>query len=210
MASRRRSPPLRRGADFSRDDFYAQRARAEGFRSRAAYKLLQIDARDALFRRGMTAADLGCAPGGWSQAAAKKIGGGGKIVAVDLSLMHPIPGVAFVRGDFCDAEVQSQIDRALGGAKLDLVMCDMSPHISGVRARDQANASALALAALAFCRKRLAVGGDFLVKIFDGEDAAELKAAIAESFERIVVRNPAASRAASRESYLLAKRRKTP
>lgn len=184
-------------------DTYVKRARAEGYRSRAAFKLLEIDAGDRLLRRGALVVDLGAAPGGWSQVAAKKVGPDGKVVAIDLLELAPIEGVSVLRGDFLDAALRLQIDAVLGGAKADLVLSDLSPNISGIAASDQARAAELLRAALGFCRGRLKPGGALLAKAFQGEDFAQVMREMKAAFREVQVRKPAASRGASRETYLL-------
>jgi 23S rRNA (uridine2552-2'-O)-methyltransferase len=194
-----------------------RKAQAAGYRSRAAFKLLEIDARDKLLRRGAKIVDLGAAPGGWSQVAAAKVGPGGKIVAVDLLEVAAIPGVMVLRGDFREPEVRAAVVEALGdagtarpgagasgGPVADLVLCDMSPNISGIASADQARAAELAEAALDFCREHLAPGGAFLLKVFQGEEFAGLLKALKAAFRDVQVRKPAASRGESRETYLLA------
>jgi len=181
-------------------DAYVRRARAAGYRSRAAYKLLEIDARDRLLRPGMRVLDLGAAPGGWSQVAAEKVRPGGRVVAVDLLETKPIQGVRMFTGDFRAADLVG----ALGG-RADAVLSDMMPNVTGVPAVDQARAAELTLAAIEFCKKSLKPDGAFLVKVFHGEafDAVlkELKAV----FQTVAVRKPSASRGESRENYLLAR-----
>lgn len=184
-------------------DTYVKRARAEGYRSRAAFKLLEIDARDRLLRRGALVVDLGAAPGGWSQVAAKKAGPDGKVIAIDLLELAPIEGVSVLRGDFLDPALRLQIDAVLGGAKADLVLSDLSPNISGIAASDQARAAELLRTALGFCRERLKPGGALLAKAFQGEDFAQVLREMKAAFREVQVRKPAASRGASRETYLL-------
>jgi 23S rRNA (uridine2552-2'-O)-methyltransferase len=181
-------------------DAYVRQARQAGYRSRAAYKLLEMDRRDRLLKPGMRVLDLGAAPGGWSQVAAEKVKPGGKVVAVDLLEMKPIPGVTILKGDFREANLEA----ALGG-KADLVLSDMLPNVTGVPLVDQARAAELTLAAIALCRKSLKPDGAFLVKVFHGEAFDEVLRALAAAFETVAVRKPSASRGESRENYLLAR-----
>ena len=185
-------------------DAYVRRAKAEGYRSRAAYKLLEIDRKDRLLRPGMTVLDLGAAPGGWSQVAARGVGHGGKVIAVDLLDMASIPGVTFLKGDFREAPLEA----ALGGMA-DIVLSDVMPNVSGVALVDQARAAELVLAAVDVCAKVLKPEGVFLAKIFQGGAFEETREALRRAFQTVAVRKPAASRSESRETYLLARGRKT-
>lgn len=184
-------------------DEFVQRAQKEGYRSRAAYKLAEMDARDHLLRPGMTVVDLGAAPGGWSQYAARRLGGRGRILALDILPMEPIAGVDFVQGDFADPAVLDLLMERLEGARADLVMSDMAPNISGIEAADQARAMQLAELALEFAAKTLRPGGTFLLKAFQGEGFPELRRTMQAHFERVATRKPRASRAESREIYQL-------
>ena len=184
-------------------DIYVQRARQEGWRSRAAYKLLEIDAKDKLFKPGLTVVDLGAAPGGWSQVAARQVGRNGKVVAIDALEMQPIAGVRFVQGDFTSPEVREQLAAGLPGGRAHLVISDMSPNMSGVGIADQARSMTLAEAALEFALQRLEPGGVFLVKVFQGEGYVEFRAAMAAAFRTVLSRKPAASRGRSSETYLV-------
>lgn len=184
-------------------DAYVRRAREAGYRSRAAYKLLEIDARDRLLKPGMRVLDLGAAPGGWSQVASKEVKPGGKVVAVDLLEVEPIPGVTLFKGDFREADLEG----ALGG-KADVVLSDMMPNVTGVPLVDQARALEISLAAIELCRKSLRPDGAFLVKVFHGSAFDEVLKALRAVFHTVEVRKPAASRGESRENYLLARRLK--
>jgi 23S rRNA (uridine2552-2'-O)-methyltransferase len=184
-------------------DTYVRQAKEAGYRSRAAYKLLEIDKRDKLLKPGMRVLDLGAAPGGWSQVAAEKVKPGGKVVAVDLLEVKPIQGVTIFEGDFREADLEG----ALGG-KADVVLSDMMPNITGVALVDQARAAQLLLAAIELCRKVLKPEGVFLVKMFHGQAFDEVLKALKASFQTVSVRKPAASRGESRENYLLARRLK--
>jgi 23S rRNA (uridine2552-2'-O)-methyltransferase len=181
-------------------DAYVRRAREAGYRSRAAYKLLEIDARDGLLKPGRRVLDLGAAPGGWSQVASNKVKPGGKVVAVDLLEVEPIPGVTIFKGDFREADLQG----ALGG-KADVVLSDMMPNVTGVPLVDQARATELTLAAIELCQKSLRPDGAFLVKMFHGSAFDEVLSTLRAVFQTVEVRKPAASRSESRENYLLAR-----
>jgi 23S rRNA (uridine2552-2'-O)-methyltransferase len=184
-------------------DPYVQRAKAEGYRSRAAFKLTAIDARDRLLRPGMVVVDLGAAPGSWSQVAAAKVGGKGRVLALDLLEMTPIPGVEFLQGDFHDEAFVAAFEEKLGGRPVDLVLSDIAPNMSGIGSADQARAMHLCELALDFAQRHLAPGGSFLVKIFQGSGFSEFRAAMQTGFRTVVVRKPDASRDRSAEVYLL-------
>ena len=191
-------------------DPFVKRAREEGYRSRAAYKLLEIDARDRLLRPGATVIDLGAAPGGWSQVAAAKVGQGGKrgrVVAIDLLEMPAPPGVQFIQGSFLDPAVRAAALAAAAG-KVDLVLSDMMPNVSGIASADQARAAELVHEAIAFCGEVLKPGGAFLVKVFQGAEFAGILAELRRCFASVQTRKPAASRGESRETYLLARQPK--
>src|SRR5438309_10645807 len=184
-------------------DPYVHRARAEGYRSRSAYKLIEIAKRDRLARPGDHVVDLGAAPGGWAQALAERVGRSGRVIAVDLLEIAPIPGVAIVRGDFREETVLRRLEDALEGRKLDLVVSDMAPNLSGVRATDQARSIHLCELALEFARVHLKPKGAFLVKVFQGAGYPEFLAAMREVFIGVSSRKPGASRGGSSEMYLL-------
>ena len=186
-------------------DPYVQRAKALGYRSRAAFKLIEIDARDRLFAAGQIVVDLGAAPGGWSQVAAERTGARGRVVAIDLLDMTPISGVTFIRGDFTAELVLREVERVLGGRPVDLVLSDLSPNLSGVAATDQARSIALAECAAEFAAAHLGAGGALLVKTFQGVGFPALLGQVRASFERVVSRKPEASRSRSSEMYLLAR-----
>ncbi|WP_052384103.1 23S rRNA (uridine(2552)-2'-O)-methyltransferase RlmE [Litchfieldella xinjiangensis] len=186
------------------DDQYVQRSWQDGYRSRASYKLLEIDAKDSLFSPGMTVIDLGAAPGGWSQVAAEKVGDKGMVVASDILEMDAVPGVAFICGDFTEESVLDEILGTVGDRPVDLVMSDMAPNMSGMAAIDQPQAMYLVELALDLARQTLAPGGNFLAKVFQGEGFDPYLAELRKSFKRVVTRKPEASRARSREVYLLA------
>ena len=186
-------------------DPYVRQARAEGMRSRAAYKLQQIAARDRLFAPGMTVVDLGAAPGGWSQIAARAVAPGGRVYALDLLEFPPLAGVTPLRGNFSDETVLCELERQLAAQPVDLVLSDMAPNISGVAAADQARTMALAELALEFALKHLKPQGKFLVKVFHGAGFDGFLRVMRERFEQVAVRKPEASRSRSSEVYLLGK-----
>ena len=187
------------------NDPYVHRARAHGYRSRAAYKLIEIADREGFARPGDAVVDLGAAPGGWAQALAERVGRSGRVVAVDLLEIAPIPGVAVVRGDFREETVLQRLEDALGGRKLDLVVSDMAPNVTGVRATDQARSVHLCELALAFAKDHLKPRGAFLVKIFQGTGYPEFLAAMRRVFVSVASRKPGASRGESKEMYLVGK-----
>ena len=186
-------------------DSYVKRARAEGMRSRASYKLEQIAGRDRLLAPGMLVVDLGAAPGGWSQVAARGIAPGGRVIALDSLDMPGLAGVTFVRGDFRDADAVEALELALAGGKADLVLSDMAPNLSGIPATDQARALELAELARDFALKHLKPQGNFLVKAFQGAGFEDFVKSLRQQFRTVAVRKPEASRSRSREVYVLAK-----
>lgn len=190
------------------NDPFVKRAKQEGYRSRAAYKLQEILDRDKLVRAGMTVVDLGAAPGGWSQVLAPLVGEKGLVVALDILEMEPISRVTFLRGDFTADEAPARLDAALEGRLVDLVVCDMAPNISGVGMVDQARSVHLAELALDFAVQRLKPGGNLLVKVFQGSGFDEFRRQLGAAFENVAVRKPKASRDRSSELFLLAKGRK--
>ena len=185
------------------NDVYVKRAKAEGYRSRASYKLLEIAKRDKLLRHGMMVVDLGATPGGWSQVARDQIGPKGQVFALDILEMEPLPGVSFLQGDFREAAVESQLREALGGRPIDLVMSDMSPNISGISMSDQARVMDLAELTLEFVGGHLKPGGNMLVKVFQGSGFQEFFREMQFRFRKVSTRKPEASRGRSNELYLL-------
>jgi 23S rRNA (uridine2552-2'-O)-methyltransferase len=185
-------------------DVFVQRARGEGFRSRAAYKLQEIDQRDRLLKPGIIVVDLGAAPGGWSQVVQKRLGGQGTIIAVDLLEMPSIAGVEFIQGDFTDTAIVERI-RAAAGGPADLVLSDMAPNMSGMRAVDQPRMMHLVESVLYFAERSLKPGGDLLLKIFHGEGFDEFLRALRARFKKVAIRKPEASRDRSSETYVLAR-----
>lgn len=192
------------------DDPYVKQAQAEGWRSRAVFKLKEINERDQLIRPGMALIDLGAAPGGWSQMARKLMGSAGTVIASDILEIEPLAGVSFVHGDFREESALLLIEQALEGNLLDLVMSDMAPNMSGTESVDQARAMHLAELALDFARKWLKPGGDFAVKLFQGESFDDFVRDARVSFSKTYVRKPKASRPRSREVYLVGKGYKKP
>jgi 23S rRNA (uridine2552-2'-O)-methyltransferase len=191
-------------------DPYVKMAQAQGYRSRAAFKLLEIDAKERLLRPGARVVDLGAAPGGWSQVAAQKVGTGGTVVAVDLLEIAPIPGVTVLKGDVRDSDVKTRIAQVLAGERADVVLADLSPNLSGIPTVDQARAAELVRTAIDFCREYLAAEGAFLAKVFHGESFDELRAELFAAFRAVRTLKPSASRGESRETYLLGKGLKAP
>jgi len=187
-------------------DPYVHKAKAQGYRSRAAFKLIQIAERDRLLHPGALVIDLGAAPGGWSQSLAERVGSRGRVIAVDLLEMAPIPGVAAVRGDFRDESVQLRLRDMLEGERADLVVSDMSPNLSGVSATDQARSLHLCELALEFAKAHLKPGGAFLVKVFQGAGYTAYVAAMRRAFVEVVSRKPQASRGSSSEMYVLGRK----
>ena len=187
-------------------DIYVEQATREGWRSRAVFKLEQIQDKEQLLRRGTVCVDLGSAPGGFSQLAAKLVGSTGRVIAIDLLPMEPIPGVEFLQGDFTAPETLAALRNLVGPNPIDLVMSDMAPNISGNRAMDQPRSLALLDEALMFAREVLRPGGDFLVKAFQGEGIDAFTRDLKSEFKVVKTLKPKASRPESREIYLLARR----
>ncbi|MAC46472.1 23S rRNA (uridine(2552)-2'-O)-methyltransferase RlmE [Oceanospirillum beijerinckii] len=187
------------------DDQYVQRSKEDGYRSRASYKLLEMNEKDRLFRPGMTVVDLGAAPGGWSQIAIEKVGDSGVVIASDILEMEPIADVTFIQGDFTEDAVYDQIMAAIGERPVDLVISDMAPNMSGMAAIDQPKAMYLVELALDLATRTLKKDGVFLAKVFQGEGFDQYLQQIRDSFKSVITRKPEASRARSREVYLLAK-----
>lgn len=190
------------------NDHYVQMAQKDGYRARAAYKLLEINEKDKLIKPGTILADLGSAPGSWSQVAARIVGDSGKVFALDILPMAAIPDVAFIQGDFREQEVLDEFVAMLGGRQLDLVISDMAPNISGMSGIDQARSFHLNELALEFARDHLKPGGHFLVKVFQGSDFQPYLQAMRDLFTEVVTRKPKASRDRSNEIYLLGKGRR--
>jgi len=187
------------------NDPYVKEAQRRGYRSRAAFKLIELDERDKLLRPGIAAVDLGAAPGSWSQVLRERLGPKGRIVAVDILPMDPLAGVDVLQADFSSDEGLASVERALGGRPVDLVVSDMAPNLSGVEAADQARSVGLAELALDFAAAHLQPGGDFAVKVFQGSGLPEFEKAVRAHFAKSYVRKPKASRDRSREVFLVGK-----
>ena len=187
------------------NDPYVQEAQRRGFRSRAAFKLLELAGRDKLLKPGMTVVDLGAAPGSWSQVLRERLGPSGRIVAVDVLPMDPIADVRFVQADFRSDEGLAAVEQALAGAPVDLVVSDMAPNLSGIDPVDQARSIHLGELALEFALSHLRPGGDLLVKVFQGAGLPEFQRAIGAHFAKVYVRKPKSSRDRSRETFLVGK-----
>jgi len=185
------------------DDVYVKRSQQDGYRSRASYKLIEINDKDKLLKPGMKVLDLGAAPGGWSQIAGRLIGDRGTVVASDILEMAPLPGVTFVQGDFTEDDVYQEILKAIGDEHADLVISDMAPNMSGNSAIDQPQSMYLVELALDMASQVLRPGGNYLVKVFQGEGFDEYLKTMRGMFTSVVTRKPDASRTRSREVYLL-------
>jgi len=185
------------------DDPYVKKAQQKGYRSRATFKLEEIDQKDKLIRHGMSVVDLGSAPGGWSDYALHRVGDKGKVIALDILPMTPLTGVHFIEGDFREDHVLDQLNEVLAGQSIDLVLSDMAPNMTGVDAIDQPGSMHLVELALDFAINNLSKQGDFLVKVFQGEGFDEFLKSMRTHFNKVTTRKPDASRARSREVYLL-------
>jgi 23S rRNA (uridine2552-2'-O)-methyltransferase len=185
------------------NDFFVKQAKKDGYRSRAAYKLLEIAERDQILRPGMIVIDLGAAPGSWSQVVSQKVGNKGKVIAVDILDMSPLAGVEFIQSDFREEHAVLELRKHLGEHQPDLVISDMSPNISGIVVSDQARSMYLAELALAFSMEQLNYGGNFLVKVFQGRDFEQFLRDMRAGFNSVLIRKPKASRDRSNELYLL-------
>lgn len=190
------------------NDPYVKLAQKEGYRARAAYKLMEIDDKDKLIKPGMTVVDLGSAPGSWSQVAVQRLKGQGKVIALDILEMQPIAGVIFIQGDFREESVLRLLEENLNKTQVDLVIADMAPNISGVKDVDQAGAAYLTELALDFSKEWLKPSGNFLVKVFIGAGFEEILQNMRQMFDKVVTRKPKASRDRSSEVYLLGLGRK--
>lgn len=203
--SKKRKASSKRWLREHETDTYVQKARREGFRSRAVYKLEELDQRDRLLRPGITVVDLGAAPGAWSQFVLKRFGERIRVVALDVLPMEPLPGVHFIQGDFREETVLAQLESVLGQAKVDLVLSDMAPNISGVETADQAGSLLLQELALEFAKVRLRKNGALAMKLFQGEGFDEIVRSLRLNFESVTLRKPKASRPRSREMYAVAR-----
>ncbi|MDR4514098.1 RlmE family RNA methyltransferase [Nitrosomonas sp.] len=185
------------------NDSYVKLAKKEGYRSRAAYKLLEINERDRILKKGMVVVDLGAAPGSWSQVAIHQVGAEGSVIAMDILEMQPLPGVVYIRGDFREESAVEMLNQILAGRCADIVISDMAPNISGVSVSDQARSMYLAELALSFAMDKLNYGGNFLVKVFQGSGFDQFLQTMRSGFKKVLVRKPKASRDRSNEVYLL-------
>ena len=201
----RRSKSSARWLAEHESDPYVKRAREEGWRSRAAFKLEEIQRTDRLLRPGITVVDLGAAPGGWSQYAARLLAGKGRVVALDVLEMPALPGVEFIQGDFTEPDVLERLEAALGGERVDLVMSDMAPNMMGISDVDHDRSMYLVDLAVEFASKTLRPGGDLLMKVFQGREFQPLLARLRKEFDTVKLRKPGASRARSSEVYVLAR-----
>ncbi len=200
-----KSKSSRRWLDRHHDDEYVKRASQEGYRSRAAYKLLEIQQKDRIIQPGMRVVDLGAAPGGWSQVAAHLTGKKGQVIALDLLDMDPLPGVTFIQGDFRDDESLGRLRKLLQNRPVDLVISDMAPNVSGMKAVDQPRAMYLCDLALDLAREVLKPEGALVVKVFQGEGFDKYLRDLRGAFGKVTTRKPKASRPRSREVYLVAR-----
>lgn len=187
-----------------KSDPYVKRAREAGYRARAAFKLFELDEKDRLFRPGQFVVDLGAAPGSWSQVALERVGASGRVVALDILPMDPVDGVVFIQGDFREDEPLAALETAMEGRRADLVLSDMAPNISGIGPADQARSMHLAELAAAFADEWLDPSGSFVVKVFQGEGFDSFLNELKRKYTAVRVRKPRASRAESREVYLVA------
>ena len=186
-------------------DPFVKKAQLDGYRSRSAYKLTELNEKDRLIRPGMRIMDLGSAPGGWSQVAGKLVGAKGRVLATDILPMEPIKNVDFIQGDFTDEAVVAQLLEWLGGGKFDLIISDIAPNITGIDSADQASSMYFLELALDTVRQTLKPGAIFVAKMFQGSGSDQYVKDLRTSFEKVLIRKPAASRAESREVYIVAK-----
>jgi 23S rRNA (uridine2552-2'-O)-methyltransferase len=187
------------------EDEYVKKSWKDGYRSRAAYKLLELQERDRLLKPGMTVVDLGAAPGGWSQIAAKLVGEKGKVLALDILPMDNLADVTFLQGDFTEQSVYDEFLKLLEGRKVDWVLSDMAPNLSGTRSVDQPRAVYLVELAIEFANQVLHKGGGFVAKVFQGRGSEDLIKALRQHYSSVAIRKPDASRSRSTEIYLVAK-----
>ena len=203
------SPPaMTNWKERQQSDHYVKRARDEGYRARAAFKLMELDEKDKLLKPGQRVVDLGAAPGSWSQVARERVGDAGTVIALDILPMEPLPGVTFIEGDFREDAALAALETALDGAQVDLVLSDMAPNISGIGPSDQARSMYLAELALAFALEWLDFSGALVVKVFQGEGFDSFLNEMKQAFQVVKVRKPKASRAESREVFFVARHRR--
>lgn len=201
----KRTKSSKRWLDEHFNDVYVKKAQAEGYRSRAIYKLKEVDDKEGLLKPGMTVVDLGAAPGGWTQYVSQQLQGRGRIVALDILPMDALPDVDFIEGDFREDEVLQQLINLIPARSLDLLLSDMAPNMSGNTAIDIPRALYLVELAFDFAEKMLKPGGTMLIKVFHGTGFDDLVKQARQSFEKVIIRKPQASRSRSKETYLLAK-----
>ncbi len=204
MTKKKHSASSKRWLKEHFDDHYVQKAQKQGLRSRAVFKLEEMQQKDKLIKPGMTVVDLGAAPGGWSQLASDLVGSNGQVIACDILEMDPIAGVDFLQGDFREEAVLNALLNRIDGNNVDIVLSDMAPNMSGNNAADQARSMYLCELALDMCHQVLKPGGNFAIKVFQGEGFDEFLTALRQSFTTIKTRKPDSSRARSREVYLVA------
>lgn len=197
--------PSKEWVQKQNNDPYVKQARESHYRSRAVYKLQEIDKKDALIKPDYCVVDLGSAPGSWSQYASERIGSNGRVIAVDILPMEPINGVLFTQGDFTDEAVEKAFLQQIGAERADLVISDMAPNLTGIRVTDQARSMAMAELIYDFCHQALKPGGDLLIKLFEGAGTNEYRQLLREHFDKVMTRKPGASRDKSREFYILAR-----
>ena len=187
------------------NDPFVKQAQLDGYRSRSAYKLIELNEKDRLIKPGMRIMDLGSAPGGWSQVAGKLVGKKGRVLATDILPMDPVPNVDFIQGDFTDEAIVEKLLAWLDGGRFDLIISDIAPNLSGIDSADQAGSMYFLELALDIVRKTLKPGANFAAKMFQGSGSDEYVKELRKSFEKVLIRKPAASRAQSREVYIVAK-----
>lgn len=200
-----RSKSSQRWLDEHFDDHYVKEAKKQGYRSRACFKLLEINEKDKILKPGMVVIDLGSAPGGWSQVAGRVVGSNGVIIASDILPMDALPDVSFIQGDFTEESVLSDILEVVNNRPVDLVISDMAPNMTGMKDVDQPNSMYLVELAVDMSKQVLKPGGNFLAKVFQGEGFEELRDDLRANFKQVISRKPTSSRPRSRETYLLAK-----
>lgn len=204
MSNKKHSASSKRWLKEHFDDVYANEARKLGYRSRAYFKIEELDKKDKLIRPGLTVVDLGAAPGGWSQYAADKVGDNGTVISCDILPMDPLPGVEFLQGDFREEAVLDALLTRIDGKNVDLVMSDMAPNMSGNNVTDQAGSMCLVELAFDMCHQVLKPNGNFAVKVFQGEGFDQFVKDLRNSFKTVKIRKPDSSRARSREVYIVA------
>ena len=201
----KKNKPNKRWLQEQQSDLYVKKSREHQYRSRAVYKLQEIDQKDKLIQQGSYVVDLGAAPGSWSQYAAEKVGKKGRVFAFDILEMEPIMHVDFIHGDFTEEEAEQRLLSKINQNQIDLVISDMAPNLTGIRATDQARSIALYELVLDFSGKVLKPGGDLLIKVFEGAGTQEFRQQLQEQFDLVLTRKPDASRDKSREFYVLAR-----